>query len=80
MDVDGEGGESESDALQKMLDQVTMLRQEALQEFTAHELNEDRAVDCFIEMCHALSDKINAKLTRDSLRQLNSALSDAPPE
>ena len=80
MDVDGEGGESESDALQKMLDQVTMLRQEALQEFTAHELNEDRAVDCFIEMCHALSDKINAKLTRYSLRQLNSALSDAPPE
>lgn len=74
MGVDGEGGEPESDALQEILDQVTILRQEALQEFTAHELNEDRAVDCFIEMCHALSDKINAKLTRYSLRRLQTAI------
>ncbi len=64
MDVDGEGTAEESAALQIMLDRVTLLRQEALSEFSAHELNEDRAVDCFIEMCHALSDKINAKLTR----------------
>jgi hypothetical protein len=56
-----------------MLDQVTELRQEALSEFTAHELNEDRAVDCFIEMCHALSDKINAKLTRATLISLGSS-------
>ena len=74
MDVDGEGDASEAAALQKMLDQVTVLRQEALQEFTAHELNEDRAVDCFIEMCHALSDKINAKLTRYSLGRLHEAI------
>ena len=64
MEVDGEGGPEESKTLQSMLDRVTVLRQEALAEFTAHELSEDRAVDCFIEMCHALSDKINAKLTR----------------
>lgn len=64
MEVDGEGGPEEARILQGLLDGVTMLRQEALAEFTAHELSEDRAVDCFIEMCHALSDKVNAKLTR----------------
>lgn len=70
MDVDGEGGSEESQVLQGLLDQVTVLRQHALSEFTAHELNEDRAVDCFIEMCHALSDKINAKLLRHSVLSL----------
>lgn len=67
MDVDGEGGAEESTVLQSLLDQVTILRQDALAEFTAHELNEDRAVDCFIGMCHALSDKINAKLLRHAI-------------
>ncbi len=67
MDVDGEGDTEESTVLQGLLDQVTILRQDALAEFTAHELNEDRAVDCFIGMCHALSDKINAKLLRHSI-------------
>lgn len=67
MEVDGEGGPEESKTLQELLDSVTILRQEALSEFTAHELNEDRAVDCFIEMCHALSDKINGKLTRHAI-------------
>lgn len=70
MDVDGEGGPEESKILQGLLDQVTVLRQEALSEFTAHELNEDRAADCFIEMCHALSDKINAKLLRHAILSL----------
>lgn len=73
MNVDGENGAKDLQQLQQMLDQVTELRQEALSEFTAHELNEDRAVDCFIEMCHALSDKINAKLTRATLIQLGSS-------
>lgn len=50
--------------LQLLLDDVTHLRQDAFGEFTAHQLSEDRATDCFLEMCHALSDKINAKLTR----------------
>ncbi len=50
--------------LQDLLDELTFLRQEALSTFTAHELNEDRAAECFIHMCHALSNKINAKLTR----------------
>ena len=63
-----ENGERDIDAdiaqLQQLLDDVTRVRQDALSQFTAHELNEDRATDCFLEMCHALSDKINAKLTR----------------
>lgn len=67
MDVDGEGGPEEGKVLQRLLDQITLLRQEALSEFTAHELNEDRAVDCYIQMCHALSDKINSKLLRSTL-------------
>ncbi|MDG2130170.1 MAG: TAXI family TRAP transporter solute-binding subunit [Fuerstiella sp.] len=74
MEVDGEGNTEESQRLQTMLDNVTVLRQEALSEFTSHELNEDRAVDCFLEMCHALSDKINAKLTRHSLNALRQGL------
>lgn len=60
----------DTEALQELLDRVTHLRQAALSEFNAHELNEDQAVDCFVEMCHALSDKISGKLIRDALRQL----------
>lgn len=68
--------------LQRILNDVTTLRQQALRDFSAHDLNEDRAVDCFLEMCHALSDKINAKLTRQSLHTLTKKLSndiDAAP-
>ena len=55
--------------LNELLDEITRLRQKALAVFSAHELNEDRAVDCFLEMCHALSDKLNAKLSRAHLEQ-----------
>ena len=33
-------------------------------QITAHQLNEDRAADSFVQMCHALSNKINAKISR----------------
>jgi hypothetical protein len=69
MDVDGLGGPEEGIFLQDLLDQVTRLRQEALAEFTAHELNEDRAAECFVGMCHALSDKVNGKLIRHCILQ-----------
>jgi hypothetical protein len=46
---------------------VTFLRQEALSVFSVYELNEDRGTDCFIVMCHALSNKINAKLSRQRI-------------
>lgn len=55
---------SDLEELQKLLDKVTYLRQEALKELTAHELNGDSAANAFVEMCHALSNKINAKITR----------------
>ncbi|QDU37587.1 NMT1/THI5 like protein [Maioricimonas rarisocia] len=67
LDYDVSPGRNDTAVLQRLLDQVTRLRQAALAEFDAHELNEDRAIDCFLEMCHALSDKINAKLTRQRL-------------
>lgn len=70
LDFDGDLEGNDASSLQSILDEVTMLRQEALSEFTAHELNEDSAADCFMHMCHALSDKINAKLTRQTLIQL----------
>ena len=65
--IDGDRYE-DGRTLQHLLHRVTHLRQEALAEFTAHELNEDQAVDCFVEMCHALSDKTSGKLTRHTLR------------
>lgn len=67
LDLDQSVGSSDIAALQRLLDEVTQLRQQALQEFTAHEINEDRAVDSFIEMCHALNNKINAKLSRQRM-------------
>jgi hypothetical protein len=70
LDFDANLDSDDTSSLQDMLDEVTMLRQEALSEFTAHELNEDSAADCFMHMCHALSDKISAKLTRQTLIQL----------
>lgn len=76
MNVDGERGAEDTAVLQTMLDDVTILRQEALGEFTAHELNEDRAVDSFISMCHALSEKISSKLTRSVLIQQSTTRSD----
>ena len=62
--LDSRGGSDDIEVLNGLLDQVTMLRQEVLRDITAHEVTEDRAVECFINMCHALSNKINAKITR----------------
>ncbi len=55
--------------LYKLLDEVTKLKQNALREFSAHQLNEDRGIDCFIEMCFALSEKINSKISLQRLDQ-----------
>ncbi len=61
---------SEVAELERLLDDVTELRQEALSEFTAHELREDRGTECFVIMCHALSDKIGGKLLRHHVDRL----------
>ena len=53
--------------LQRMLDQVTRLRWRALEDFSVHEQMEDAAVRTFLNVCNALSSKINAKLSRARL-------------
>ncbi|QGQ23378.1 TAXI family TRAP transporter solute-binding subunit [Gimesia benthica] len=63
-------------ALIALLDDVTSLRQHTLKQFSAHELNEDRATDVFLEMCHALSDKINAKLLGWKIDRLGEKIKD----
>jgi TRAP transporter TAXI family solute receptor len=76
LDLDQYDGSSDLEALQTLLDELTGLRQEALAELTAHELNEDRAADSFLEMSHALSDKINAKISRQRLDKRFQELTD----
>jgi TRAP transporter TAXI family solute receptor len=65
--LDQSEGWCDLEKLQALLDQVTALRHEALREFSAHELNEDRAADCLLELCQALTEKINAKISRQRL-------------
>jgi len=67
MDLDQSDTRDDGESLQLLLDEVTALRQDALRELTAHDLNDDPAASVFVGMCHALSDKINAKLTRQRL-------------
>jgi uncharacterized protein len=67
MDLDEQIGISEIQQLQKLLDDVTKLRQAALGELSAHELTDDSAAPVFIQMCHALSEKISAKLSRQRI-------------
>ena len=69
---------SDGPDLQVLLDEVTILRQENLNQFSAHELNEDRATDAFLEMCHALSDKINAKLLGWKIDRLGEKINKSP--
>jgi hypothetical protein len=65
--LDDTADADDAKSLEDLLDEVTFLRQEALHEFTAHELTEDCAAECFVQMCHALSNKINAKISRQRL-------------
>ncbi|MGZ0171122.1 MAG: TAXI family TRAP transporter solute-binding subunit [Planctomycetales bacterium] len=67
MDLDQTSSGDDASKLNDLLDEVTTLRQEALSTLTSHELHDDPAAGVFIEMCHALSDKINAKLNRQRL-------------
>lgn len=75
--LDSDPRQDDTEALQQLLDEVSFLRQEALSEFTAHELNEDRALDSFVQMCHALSSKINSKMLRQRLNQCIERLANA---
>lgn len=75
--LDSDLDKNDAKMLQKLLDEITYLRQTALSELAAHELNEDRAIDSFIQMCHGLSSKISAKLSRQRLDQGFNQLTEA---
>ncbi len=55
------------DELQRLLDAVTLLRQRALRELPSQEVIEDPAVYCFVQICHYVSTKLDAKISRQRL-------------
>tara|TARA_B110000037_G_C17120656_1_gene505708 strand:+ start:1869 stop:3290 length:1422 start_codon:yes stop_codon:yes gene_type:complete len=73
-----EGGASEDEILklEDFLDEVTKLRQEALSSFSANDFNHDSGFECFILMSNSLTEKINAKLTRQRLCKQISTVGD----
>ena len=73
-----EGGASEDEILEleRLLDEVTKLRQKALSSFSANDFNEDSGFECFILMSNSLTEKINAKLTRQRLCKQISSVGD----
>lgn len=68
---------NDAEKLQELLDRVTQLKQEAFGSFSVHEVNEDRAVSFFLQMCDGLSDKINTKISRQRLHRRFDELSAA---
>ncbi len=68
---------SDINRLHEALDELALLRQDALGSFSAHDLNEDRATECFIDMCDALSQRLNGKLSRQRLEQRLVKVTDA---
>tara|TARA_B110000014_G_scaffold99152_1_gene68140 strand:- start:1981 stop:3366 length:1386 start_codon:yes stop_codon:yes gene_type:complete len=73
-----EGGANEDEILklEDLLDEVTKLRQEALSSFSANDFNEDSGFECFISMSNSLTEKINAKLTRQRICKQISSVGD----
>ena len=68
VDLDEAGSDgSETLKLEELLDEVTGLRREALITFSANEFRDDAGVECFLMLSSSLSEKINAKLTRQRL-------------
>ena len=76
MQLDEAPGGHDIAPLQRMLDELTDLRRRALGEFSFHEINDDRSVECFLTMCFSLSEKISAKLTRQRLEKAIGQLGD----
>lgn len=68
VDLDEGGADgNETLKLETLLDEVTGLRREALISFSANEFRDDAGVECFLMLSSSLSEKINAKLTRQKL-------------
>ena len=66
LDESGTNGD-EVMVLEDLLDEVTKLRREALFSFSANEFRDDSGAECFLLLSNSLSEKINAKLTRQKL-------------
>ena len=66
LDESGANGD-EVIVLEDLLDEVTKLRREALVSFSANEFRDDSGAECFLLLSNSLSEKINAKLTRQKL-------------
>ena len=71
--LDSTPGTDDTKRLQELLHEVTGLRQQALGEFSAHELNEDPAYFCFLDISHYVSEKINSKIL---LQRIDARFSD----
>lgn len=67
--LDKNYSDTEAEKMEQYLDEITDLRREALTEFSAHDMNDDPAIGCFISMTHALCEQINDKLSRDAIRK-----------
>lgn len=64
LELDQIASTDDLDPLQDCLDDITRLRQKAMQDFNAHELNDDAVFQAFLQTCHYISQKVNAKLSR----------------
>ncbi|MCG8406269.1 MAG: hypothetical protein MI923_13815 [Phycisphaerales bacterium] len=65
--LDQTNGYSDLGQLQKHLGEVTELRQRALDSFNTYQMTDEPGVDLFLEMSHAVSEKISAKISRQRL-------------
>ena len=63
--------------LQDLLDKITLLRQRAFDQFSAHDLKTHGSLHTFLEMCHYISNKISAKISRQRHDQRFAKLSQA---
>lgn len=72
LDLDQEPGRDDEAALQTYMDEVTQLRREALNSFSTADMTDEPGVDLFLEMSHALSEKISGKITRQRMAQTRS--------
>lgn len=66
LDEQGSSGE-EVVQLERLLDEVTALRREALTSFSINDFRDDSGMECFLMLSSSLSEKINAKLTRQRI-------------
>jgi TRAP-type uncharacterized transport system substrate-binding protein len=67
LELDTGSGMHHEAELQALLEEISHLRTHVLGKFSAHELKEDPSGQYFVEMTHSLTNKINAKLSRQRM-------------